>query len=404
MKILIAGGGAAGFFTAVNAAEKNPGAEIHIYEKSSTVLGKVKVSGGGRCNVTHACFDPAELAEHYPRGGKELLGPFHKFQPGDTMGWFEEHGVELKIEDDNRVFPVSNSSETIIHCLRENARQADVQLHLKEGITSIAQKENDWIATVSSGDEIEADVVVMTTGSSNQVWKMLKNLGHTIVEPVPSLFTFNCKDFRINGLAGVVAQNTDVKILGSKLESDGPLLITHWGFSAPAILKLSAWGARELAEKNYKFELEVNWNNHFDFESMTEKLKSLRQEEGKKKVSKVNPAELPSRLWDKLLSSVFPGALPNWGDLPNKKVEELAATLCKCRFQINGKSTFKEEFVTAGGVALEEIDFTTMESKIHPGLFFAGEVLNIDAVTGGFNFQAAWTESWLISEALAEAQ
>ncbi|MFZ6052074.1 BaiN/RdsA family NAD(P)/FAD-dependent oxidoreductase [Halocola ammonii] len=404
MKIVIAGGGAAGFFTAVNVAEKNPQAQIHIYEKSSSVLGKVKVSGGGRCNVTHACFDPKELAEHYPRGGTELLGPFHKFQPGDTMGWYEDRGVELKIEDDNRVFPVSNSSESIIHCLRESARQADVQVHFKEGITNISKEETGWKVTTSGRAEIAADVVVMTTGSSNQVWKMLEKLGHKVVEPVPSLFTFNCKDFRINELAGVVAQNTDVKILGTKLESDGPLLITHWGFSAPAILKLSAWGARELADMGYKFELEVNWNNHFDFDSMVDKLKSLRQEEGKKKLSKLNPAELPARLWDKLLNSVFSEEMPNWGDLPNKKIDELAETLCKCRFQINGKSTFKEEFVTAGGVALEEVDFTTMESKLYPGLYFAGEVLNIDAVTGGFNFQAAWTESWLISEALTETE
>jgi predicted Rossmann fold flavoprotein len=404
MKIIVAGGGAAGFFAAINTAEKNPDAEIHILEKSNSVLGKVKVSGGGRCNVTHACFDPKDLADHYPRGKTELLGPFNKFQPGDTMGWFEDRGVELKIEDDNRVFPVSNSSETIIHCLRESARQADIHVHFKEGVKSISPLEKGWSVTTTTGNQLTGDVVVMTTGSSNQIWKMLKEMGHKIVDPVPSLFTFNCRDKRIKDLAGVVAQHTDVKVLNTNLESDGPLLITHWGFSAPAILKLSAWGAKALAELNYKFELEVNWNNHHDLESMSELLKSLRQSEGGKKVHKLNPAELPSRLWERLVLSVFPDEMPNWGDLNNNKVDELAATLCKCRFQIDGKSTFKEEFVTAGGVALEEVDFTTMESKLHPGLYFAGEVLNIDAVTGGFNFQAAWTESWLISEALKKGQ
>jgi len=400
-KVVIIGGGAAGFFAAITIAETNPNIEVIILEKGKNILQKVKISGGGRCNVTHACFDPKELCEFYPRGKKELLGPFHQFMTGDTMEWFENRGVILKIEADNRVFPVSNSSQTIVDCLMNAVNNAGIVLKLNQNVESIS-KENDQYKIKTSSDHFIADKLVIATGSSPKFWELITKLGHTIIPPVPSLFTFKINDKRIKEIPGVSVSNATVKLAGSSFESIGPVLITHWGISGPAVLKLSAFGARYLAEKNYQYNVIVNWLSR-PFNKVLDHLKALKKEHQKKQVIlKSIFQDIPKRLWENLVLASEIKIDQRWADLSNKQLENLANQLTNSLFNANGKTTFKEEFVTAGGIDLKEINFKRFESKLHNNMFFAGEVLNIDAVTGGFNFQNAWTGGYIVGKAIAE--
>ena len=396
--IVIVGGGAAGFFTAINIVEKNPSYKVAILERGKEVLTKVKVSGGGRCNVTHACFVPNDLVKYYPRGEKELRGPFHQFCSGDTIEWFEKHGVELKIEEDGRMFPVSNSSQTIIDCFTHTAKKLGIDVLTGQSVQSLFKGNNYWKIETNVAN-YSCEKIVLATGSNPKIWDLLSEIGHTIITPVPSLFTFNIKDKRIKDLMGVSAV-ASVKVKNSKLEASGPLLITHWGMSGPGILRLSAWGARELADRKYQFAIEVNWLNEITLEEAEERLKELKLEHSKKAVSKKSPFEFPNRLWESLVFASEISEETNWADLTKKQLQNLALQLTKGEFQVNGKSTFKEEFVTAGGIDLKEINFKTMESKIHDNLFFAGEIINVDAITGGFNFQNAWTGGFIVAEAI----
>ncbi|MAT55080.1 MAG: aminoacetone oxidase family FAD-binding enzyme [Saprospirales bacterium] len=401
--LIVVGGGAAGFFTAIRVGELRPGSRILILEKGGKVLQKVRISGGGRCNVTHACFEPKELVKNYPRGSRELLGPFHRFQPGDTIAWFENHGVELKIEPDGRMFPVTNDSATIVECLTQAARWAGVQVRTSCNVEQL-QKEPDgtFTVTLTGGESFRSKTVMMAPGSSPRMWQLLREMGHSIVEPVPSLFTFNCRDARIAELPGVSVEKAALRIPGTGLSESGPLLITHWGLSGPAVLKLSAWGARKLHALNYRFDLLVNWTGVYNTEEVKEELASLRNGKGSRKVLQSPRFGLPSRLWRKLCPAAGIDEKKNWADLSKAQLNVLASQLSECRLPVTGKSTFKEEFVTAGGVALHEVDFRRFESKRIPGLFLAGEVLDIDAITGGFNFQAAWTGGWVAGEGVVK--
>jgi predicted Rossmann fold flavoprotein len=394
--IIIVGGGAAGFFAAINIAEQHSECSVAILERGKEGLQKVKISGGGRCNVTHAEFVPSELVLNYPRGEKELLGPFHTFMTGDTIAWFEERGVELKIEEDGRMFPVSNSSQTIIDCFLFEAKKHKVEVRYNHAVKSIDAKENHFEIETLQG-VLECRKLVIATGSNPKVWNLLENLGHTVVPPVPSLFTFDIKDERIKSIPGVVAKNVLIKVLGTDLESSGPLLITHVGMSAPAILKLSAFGAVELAKLNYNFKIEINFI-HQEFEDCLDALKAIKHELAKKTVLKATQFDLPKRLWQQLVLASNIKDTERWADLNKQQLEALAGQLTKAVFQVTGKSTFKEEFVTAGGVDLKEVNFKTFESKRIPNLYFAGEVINVDAVTGGFNFQNAWTGAYIVAQ------
>ena len=398
-KFVIIGGGAAGFFAAINAAELNPELEVIILEGSNDVLQKVKVSGGGRCNVTNACFTPSELVEFYPRGKKELRGPFHQFMTGDTMEWFENRGVPLKIEDDNRIFPESNSSQTIINCFLESAENAGVKVLKSTRVTAIEGAEEKYKITTEK-NSFEADYLLVASGSNSKVWSMVEGFGHKIIQPVPSLFTFNIKNTILQDIPGISVPKATVKVLNSKLEEQGPLLITHWGLSGPGILKLSAWGALELSNKGYQFEIEVNWLSK-KTELVLDYLKSQKKKQSKKQVILRSIfEEISKRFWVKFVVAANISESSQWAQLSNKQLEDLANQLTKCKFQVNGKSTFKEEFVTAGGIDLKEINFKRFESKLHKNLFFAGEVLNIDAITGGFNFQNAWTGGWIVANSV----
>ena len=399
--IIIIGGGAAGFFTAINLAENNPNLKIIILERGSEVLTKVRVSGGGRCNVTHAEFIPNELIQNYPRGEKELLGPFHTFMTGDTIEWFDKRGIPLKIEADGRMFPESNSSQTIIDCFINESERLGVEVLKNHSVKKI-KKENDyWTLETEKGD-FTSEKLIITTGSSSKIWDLIENLGHTIIPPVPSLFTFNIQDNRIKDLPGIASQ-ASVKIISDKikLESEGPLLITHWGLSGPAILKLSAWGARGLEEVNYQFKLQVNWLYDISKEEVVESLKELKATNSKQTLYKYAQFGVSKRLWQSLLHASEITESQKWAETTNKQFQELSNQLTQSIFQVNGKSTFKEEFVTAGGVDLKEIDFKHFSSKLHKNLYFAGEVLNIDAITGGFNFQNAWTGGFIVAKSIS---
>jgi predicted Rossmann fold flavoprotein len=398
--VIIIGGGAAGFFTAINLAEKNRSLTIAILERGKEVLSKVRISGGGRCNVTHACFDANELTTYYPRGNKELRGPFHTFAAADTVKWFQQHGVLIKKEEDGRMFPQANTSQAIIDCLLRLQRTLSIQLFTGENVLNIQHKNNNW-DLYTQQNEFIATSICIASGSSGAMWKLLQQLGLTIIAPVPSLFTFNCKDERIADLPGV-ATNASISIEETKLQTSGPLLITHWGMSGPAILKLSAWGARILHEKNYVFTLIVNWLPQEDVESIIEKLRSFKEQQPQKIVAARSPFTIPNRLWENIVQASSISRQTRWADVSKTQLHQLSQQLCKARFNIRGKSTFKEEFVTAGGIDLKEIDFKTMRSKILPNLYFAGEVLNIDAVTGGFNFQNAWTGGYIAATAISK--
>ncbi|QBO57722.1 BaiN/RdsA family NAD(P)/FAD-dependent oxidoreductase [Chryseobacterium salivictor] len=395
-KIIIIGGGAAGFFCAANLDETQ--FDVIILEQNSDVLQKVKISGGGRCNVSHACFDPKELVQFYPRGNKELLSVFHKFQPGDTMEWFEKRNVSLKIENDNRIFPESNSSQTVIDTLVDEISHKNFQIHSKSVVLEIAQKENQYLITTSTNSYL-ADFVIYTTGSSPKSLKMIQNLGHKIVEPVPSLFTFNIKNETLKDLMGTSFPHAEVAIPQLKMDESGPMLITHWGLSGPAILKLSAWKARELANLKYQFEIVVNFLG-IDLESAGETFKNFRQEHPKKTVGSSKIFDISTRFWHRILWLSKVDLDKNISNISGQELLKILQNLCENKMKVNGKSTYKDEFVTAGGIDLKEIDFKTMKSKLLPHFYIAGEVLNIDAVTGGFNFQACWSEAWLIAQDL----
>ncbi len=403
--ILVLGGGAAGFFAAINTAEQNPNLSVAILERGKTGLQKVKISGGGRCNVTHAEFIPSELVKNYPRGEKELRGPFHTFMTGDTIAWFEERGVALKIEDDGRMFPVSNSSQTIIDCFLNEALKHHVEVLYNHAVKTI---KTDGSTNTARNFEIETsqgilqcDTLVVATGSNPKIWQLLNDLGHNIIPPVPSLFTFDINDKRIKNIPGVVAKAVKIKVLDSELTSEGPLLITHVGMSAPAILKLSAFGAVELAKRNYNFKIEINFIQ-FDTDYCLVKLKEFRQLYAKKTIVNAAQFYLPKRLWESLVLASDISETERWADIKKHQLEALASQLTAAVFQVTGKSTFKEEFVTAGGIDLKAINFKTFESKHIPNLYFAGEVIDVDAITGGFNFQNAWTSAYIVAQSIAQ--
>lgn len=400
LTIAVIGGGAAGFFGAIACAERYPEHRILLIEKTRQVLSKVRISGGGRCNVTHACFDPAVLIKNYPRGHKELRGPFSRFQPKDTIEWFEKRGVKLKTEEDGRMFPITDQSETIIECLLNEAHRSGVELLLEHGIQNITKETSEFTLGLTDGGTIACDRLLIATGSAPKIYPLLEKLGHKVVPLVPSLFTFNIPDSPFLDLSGVSVSSARVRLPKWNLEQTGPLLFTHWGLSGPAILKLSAWGAREMYEANYRAEVEINWvADHSSTEIQEIFLKQKRLSAGRQ-IGNDPLFFLPKQLWKKLLFlSEFPDDL-RWSTLSHKQMQQLIKQLSSTCLKIAGKTTYKQEFVTCGGVALEEVDFKAMESKRCPGLFFAGEVLNIDGVTGGFNFQNAWTTSWIAGNSI----
>ena len=402
--VIVIGGGAAGFFAAINLKTKAPNLKVAILERGSQVLTKVKISGGGRCNVTHGEFIPSELSKNYPRGEKELLGPFHTFMTGDTLAWFEERGVNIKMEEDGRMFPVSNTSQTIIDCFLNQIATLGVSLLKEHPVKEIHKLEHSWSVTTTN-KTLLAQKIVIATGSNPKIWNILSALKHTIVPPVASLFTFNIKDQRILDLPGVSSQ-VSIKVMDQKgkvvLQSEGPLLITHWGMSGPAILKLSAWGARILEALDYTFTIVVNWLLDQNQEDVLRRLLKLKIKHPKQTIAKYPQFDIPKRLWQSIVKTSGITPVEIWADIPKSKLQNLAQQLTQSYFEVSGKSTFKEEFVTAGGVALEEVNFKTFESRVHPNLYFAGEVINVDAITGGFNFQNAWTSAYIVSKAISQ--
>ena len=404
LDVIIVGGGPAGFFAAIRCAELNLKLNVLIIEKASQTLGKVIISGGGRCNVTHACFESAQLITYYPRGGSELRGAFSRFQPQDTVQWFESRGVKLKTEADGRMFPVTDDSNTIAECLQESARKAGVKVELRTSLLKVEKVSRGGfkleLRKEAKSFHLQTNKLVIATGSDRNTLDSLKSLGHKIEEPVPSLFTFNIKDKRIDGLAGVSVENVTVKM--DSVAQRGPILVTHWGLSGPAVLRLSAWGARELFEKNYRAQLIVNWLDDYSFDKaldILQKNKDWKDNVRKKVVTNPAFSQIPIRLWKQLVHFIGD---KNWGDVSKAELRKLAQELTAGEFKIQGKGQFKEEFVTCGGVSLKEVDFKTMQSRVVENLFFAGEVLDIDGITGGFNFQSSWTTGWLAGTALSE--
>ncbi|WP_404789680.1 NAD(P)/FAD-dependent oxidoreductase [Altericista sp. CCNU0014] len=403
MKIVAIGGGAAGFFGAIAAAEASPHAQVTLLEASPQVLAKVRISGGGRCNVTHACFDPTALVQYYPRGGKALRGSFARFQPHDTVAWFESRGVALKTEPDGRMFPTTDDSATIVDCLVHTAQRAGVQVATGAAATEVIPSASGFTVQLKGGKTIGCDRLFLATGSHPLGYRLAASLGHQLVPPVPSLFTFNISDPRLAALAGVSVPLVRVKLLveGQKpLEQEGPLLITHWGASGPAVLKLSAWGARLLYDARYRAAIQVNWLPALKVEVLRGVLLRVKEEWARKAISKHCPVALPQRLWQRLVESVGIDPELRWADLSKKALNLLLLELTQGQFEIRGKGIFKDEFVTCGGIPLAEVNFKTMESRCCPGLYFAGEILDVDGVTGGFNFQNAWTTGWIAGQAM----
>ncbi len=407
MNVFVIGGGAAGFFAAIRCAEANPACQVTLLERGPNVLGKVRISGGGRCNVTHACFDPSALVQFYPRGGKALLGPFHRFQPRDTVNWFESRGVTLKTEADGRMFPITDDSATIVDCLTRAASAARVKVETNVKVERIEKRDGRFDLVVQDSEPyLCADRLLFATGSNAQGHAWARELGHTVVPPVPSLFTFNLKDARLDGLAGLSVERVCVairnQVFSKNLVSDGSILVTHWGLSGPVVLKLSAWAARELHDCNYATPIEINWLPNLKMDDVTERLRAYKEQAGAQRVSAHSPfGEIPARLWKRLLNAAQIFEEQQWAKLPKANLLKLGEQLSRGVFHISGKGQFKEEFVTCGGINLDEVNFKTMESRICPGLFFAGEILDIDGVTGGFNFQSAWTTGWLAGSAMS---
>ena len=402
LRIVVIGGGAAGFFGAITAAETFPLATITILEKNRQVLGKVRVSGGGRCNVTHACFDNRQLVKHYPRGEKWLRPLLTQFDAQATVRWFESRGVALKTEPDGRMFPTTDSSETIIDCLLRTADRRGVQVRTSCGVTTLARSETAWNLTLQSGETILADRVLIAVGGYPQRpsygWLPPANGADALVSPVPSLFTFNVPDSPLLALAGVSVPNAQASIQGTNQRQNGPLLLTHWGFSGPAILRLSAWAARDLANVDYRFTLRIQWLGDLNENQIREGFNNFRQRHPKKLITSQNPFGLPARLWDAFTTEAGLPDTTRWGELPGKAQNRLIEKLTNSQFAVVGKSTFKEEFVTCGGITLGSLNPQTLESTEHPGLFFAGEVLDVDGITGGFNFQNAWTTGYVAGQ------
>lgn len=403
-RILVIGGGAAGFFAAITSAEKAD-TQVFLYEATPHLLSKVKISGGGRCNVTHACFEPEQLVKNYPRGGRELLGAFHRFQPRDTLAWFNTRGVETKTEEDGRMFPTSDNSESIVNALTEAAEKNRVKILTQRGVKGIKYIDDKFEVSLNSGETELFDKVIIATGGnkSSGGLAIAESFGHTVIPPVPSLFTFHIQDNRLADLTGLSVEKVKVKACGTKLITEGPLLLTHWGMSGPAILKLSAWGARQFAECNYNFSIEINWVPEFSQTTLSKKLNEVRIAEARKQIATFSPLPIPQRLWERLLIAAEINPTTPWAHINNQQLDKLYKQLTQAEFTVTGKSMFKDEFVTCGGVKLSEINFKTMESRKQPGLFFAGEVLDIDGVTGGFNFQNAWTTGWLAGQAASES-
>ena len=405
MKIIVIGGGAAGFFGAITCKAFDPEAEVYILEKTNKLLSKVKVSGGGRCNVTHACFDNNVLLKNYPRGHKELRKTFQQFSTKDTIAWFQSRGVKLKTEADGRMFPVSDSSESIIECLVSEATMLGVKIWQQQSVKAINPEATGFSIYTDSDKPIFADKVLIATGGSPQLsgYHWLGKTQHTIVSPLPSLFTFNSPDNEYKDLMGVAIPNAFIRIAGTSFVQSGPLLITHWGFSGPAILKLSAWAARDLAAKNYQFKVLVNWiGEEYSETSLRAYLDVFKNENGKKIIPSNQLFGLAQRLWKKLCAHADISEELRWSEIPKKQFNKLIDNLLNSTFEIKGKTTFKEEFVTAGGIDLNEINLETLESKLHKGLYFAGEIIDVDGITGGFNFQNAWTTGYLAGKNMAE--
>jgi predicted Rossmann fold flavoprotein len=403
--LIVIGGGAAGFFCAVNAGRMNRQLKVILLEKSNKLLSKVKVSGGGRCNVTHSCFDVKDMSLHYPRGEYFVRKAFHQFFTTDTIEWFESRGVKLKAEGDGRMFPVTDSSQTIIDCLLREANQYGVEILMNREVEKLKTENGKWKVVLKNNQELVADFVCVASGGFPKLnqFDWLRETGHTIIEPVPSLFTFNISKHPLNELMGVSVANATVKIQQIKLKNSGPLLITHWGLSGPCVLKLSAWGARELQQLNYQFTISVNWLCDAKEETIRNKIQETRINSASKKISNTNLFQLPNRLWQFLLQQAGIGDELRWADLPSKTQNQLIQFLINHELKVAGKTTFKEEFVTAGGIALKEVDANSMQSKLQQGLFFAGEILDVDGITGGFNFQHAWTSGFVVAKAIAEA-
>jgi predicted Rossmann fold flavoprotein len=400
--LMVIGGGAAGFFCAVNAARMNPELKVILLEKSGKLLSKVKVSGGGRCNVTHACFDIKDMSMNYPRGEHFVRKAFHQFFTTDTIEWFESRGVTLKTEEDGRMFPVTDSSQSIIDCLLREANKYGVEILMNREVVELKMDKGKWEIILKSSEVIIADFVCVASGGFSKLsqFDWVKLTGHTIIEPVPSLFTFNIPKHPLNQLMGVSVPNATVKIQQTKLKNNGPLLITHWGLSGPCVLKLSAWGARELQQLNYHFTISVNWLGDEKEEAVREKIKGTRNTSAPRKIINTNLFQLPNRLWQFFLQQSEISDEMRWADMPAKAQNKLIQILINYELNVKGKTTFKEEFVTAGGVSLKEIDVNTMQSKLHNGLFFAGEILDVDGITGGFNFQHAWTSGYIAAKGI----
>lgn len=394
------GGGASGFFAAINIARKHPDYQVTLLEKSSKLLSKVKVSGGGRCNVTNARTQASELIKFYPRGQKKLYSIFKSFSTHDMRQWLEAEGVKTHAEADLRMFPVTNSSQTIIDTFLKAAQEAGVQIRQNCAVLSFEQSSDSWKVHTQKGEILEADKLIIATGSAASVWKQLTALGLTIEKAVPSLFTFNIKDPRLQHLSGMSFEEVNIRISGTKLEENGPLLITHWGLSGPAVLKLSAWGARWLEEQKYQFSIQLNFLSGRNFDQFRDELLVFKAEHPTRKVKNFHKEELPNRYWETILNYLEINPDLPFGELPNKMLNKLTVEMTQASFEVKGKSTFKEEFVTCGGVALSEVDLKSLEARRFPGLYFCGEVLDIDALTGGFNFQSCWSTAWLISEAV----
>jgi len=402
-QLVVIGGGAAGFFCAVNAARRNPNLHVIILEKTNKLISKVKVSGGGRCNVTHALFDIVEMSKRYPRGQNFVKKTFHQFFTTDTIKWFEERGVKLKTEKDRRMFPTTDSSQTIIDCLMNEANSYGVEIRMNSEVKKLKIKDEKFEIELANGHSLESNFVCVACGgySKTSMFQWLQNLGHTICEPVPSLFTFNLPKHPITQLMGVSVENARVKIETTKLVEEGPILITHWGLSGPAVLRLSAWGARELKIKNYEFKIHINWLPDYNEQTLKEEFQKFRSNNSSKKIFNHNLAFLPNRLWQFLLEQSGVIDETRFADLSSKTENILIKNLVDYVTEVKGKTTFKEEFVTAGGINLSEVDANTMMSKILPNLFFAGEILDVDGITGGFNFQHAWTSGWIAAKNIA---
>jgi hypothetical protein len=404
-RIVIVGGGAAGFFAALAGADAGSAAEIVILEKTAQFLSKVKISGGGRCNVTHACFNERDFATRFPRGERALIAPLKQFSASGTVAWFEARGVKLKTESDGRMFPVTDSSQTIIDCLLNGARAAGVKLRTNCGVERATKKTGGGFELVlSNGETLSCDKLLLATGGCRTpaLGQLAVSLGHTLEMPVPSLFTFHVATPWLRSLAGISVENAEVSVVGTKLRERGPLLVTHWGLSGPVILRLSAWGARVLHEMNYQCVLRVNWLPRLNDEMLAKEFEMRRKSQPAKLVVNFPVTPLPSRLWEQLVLSADVARETRWAALSRPAQHRLVQQLLRGEFPVSGKSLNKDEFVTCGGVKLSEVDFKTMASRLCPGLFFAGELLDIDGITGGFNFQAAWTTGWIAGHAMAQ--